>query len=66
MQTRVLGSTGLEVVPVCVGGIDTAANYGGGESERRIGLALAERGGLPSGFVLATKADRDPPASSRS
>jgi D-threo-aldose 1-dehydrogenase len=95
MQTRVLGSTGLEVLPVCVGGteladltkfaafgyavpeaqsldtlravfasplnfLDTAANYGNGESERRIGLALAERGGLPSGFVLATKADRDP------
>ena len=40
--------------------LDTAANYGNGESERRIGLALAERGGLPSGFVLATKADRDP------
>jgi D-threo-aldose 1-dehydrogenase len=94
MQTRVLGSTGLMVSPVCVGGteladltkfaafgyavpealsldtlravfesplnfLDTAAIYGGGESERRIGLALAERGGLPPGFVLATKADRD-------
>src|ERR1700720_199390 len=102
METRVLGSTGLQVLPVCVGGtefadltkfaafgyavpeaqslatlravfesplnfLDTAANYGNGESERRIGLALAERGGstpwspaergLPSGFVLATKAD---------
>jgi D-threo-aldose 1-dehydrogenase len=95
MQTRLLGSTGLMVTPVCVGGteftdltkfasfgyevpearsmatlravfdselnfLDTAANYGNGESERRIGLALAERGGLPPGFVLATKADRDP------
>jgi D-threo-aldose 1-dehydrogenase len=39
---------------------DTAAAYGDGESERRIGLALKERGGLPEGFVLATKADRDP------
>jgi D-threo-aldose 1-dehydrogenase len=39
--------------------IDTAASYGDGESERRIGLALRERGGLPSGMVLATKADRD-------
>lgn len=38
--------------------LDTAANYGDGESERRIGLALRERGGLPQGFVLATKADR--------
>jgi len=39
--------------------VDTAASYGDGESERRIGLALRERGGLPPGFVLATKADRD-------
>ena len=40
--------------------LDTSANYGDGESERRIGLALRERGGLPDGFVLATKADRHP------
>lgn len=39
--------------------LDTAASYGDGESERRIGLALRELGGLPGGFVLATKADRD-------
>lgn len=39
--------------------IDTAASYGDGESERRIGLALKEFGGLPEGFVLSTKADRD-------
>ncbi len=39
--------------------LDTAASYGDGESERRIGLALKERGGLPAGYVLATKADRD-------
>lgn len=38
---------------------DTAASYGDGESERRIGVVLRERGGLPAGFVLATKADRD-------
>ncbi len=37
----------------------TAASYGDGESERRIGIVLRERGGLPPGFVLATKADRD-------
>jgi D-threo-aldose 1-dehydrogenase len=93
MQARLpLGSTGLLVTPLCVGGsefgnltsvfgyevseqqsldtlravfngplnfLDTAAGYGDGESERRIGLALRERGGLPDGFVLATKADRD-------
>jgi D-threo-aldose 1-dehydrogenase len=39
---------------------DTAAIYGDGESERRIGMVLREIGGLPAGHVLATKADRDP------
>ena len=39
--------------------LDTAASYGDGESERRIGIVLEEMGGLPPGFVLATKADRD-------
>src|SRR5262249_6670309 len=39
--------------------MDTAAAYGDGESERRIGLVLRELGGLPAGYVLATKADRD-------
>jgi D-threo-aldose 1-dehydrogenase len=38
---------------------DTAAAYGDGESERRIGEVLKEIGGLPEGYVLATKADRD-------
>jgi D-threo-aldose 1-dehydrogenase len=40
--------------------VDTAAIYGFGESEKRIGIALRRRAGLPPGFVLATKADRDP------
>ena len=39
--------------------LDTAASYGDGESERRIGEVLKRRGGLPEGAVLATKADRD-------
>lgn len=38
---------------------DTAASYGDGESEKRVGEVLAELGGLPEGYVLATKADRD-------
>ncbi len=38
--------------------LDTAASYGDGESERRLGLVIRELGGLPPGFVLATKADR--------
>ncbi len=40
--------------------LDTAAGYGDGESERRIGAAIADAGGLPEGYVLATKVDRDP------
>jgi D-threo-aldose 1-dehydrogenase len=39
--------------------LDTAASYGDGESERRIGEVLGQVGGLPEDFVLATKADRD-------
>lgn len=39
--------------------LDTAASYGDGESERRIGLVLRELGGVPPGYILATKADRD-------
>jgi D-threo-aldose 1-dehydrogenase len=40
--------------------IDTSNEYGDGDSERRIGQALAELGGLPKGFVLATKVDPIP------
>lgn len=40
--------------------LDTSNGYAAGESERRIGAALAEAGGLPDGFVLATKVDPDP------
>jgi D-threo-aldose 1-dehydrogenase len=86
---RVLGSTGLEVTPLCVGTsplgnagayayevsledalatvrramnspinfLDTSNNYG--DAERRIGIVLHERGGIPDGFVLQTKVDRD-------
>jgi D-threo-aldose 1-dehydrogenase len=40
--------------------IDTAAWYGNGESERRIGIVLRERGGLPNDAIIETKAGRDP------
>ncbi|WP_394525509.1 aldo/keto reductase [Paenarthrobacter nicotinovorans] len=41
--------------------IDTSNEYGsGGNSERRIGQALAEAGGCPDGFVVATKVDPVP------
>src|SRR5437763_6769295 len=92
LPVRELGTTGLQVHPLCIGCaalgnmpdtfayevgeeralntiraifdgpvnfLDTAASYGDGESERRIGVVLREHGGLPPGFVLATKADRD-------
>lgn len=39
--------------------LDTAYSYGDGESERRIGLTLRRRGGLPQGYVIASKADRN-------
>lgn len=39
--------------------LDTSRNYGLGRSEARIGAAIRDRGGLPDGFVLATKIDRD-------
>ena len=38
--------------------LDTSNCYG--DSERYIGTALADTGGLPDGFVLATKVDADP------
>ncbi len=37
--------------------IDTSNGYGDGESERRIGQALADHGGLPEDFLVATKVD---------
>lgn len=39
--------------------VDTSAGYSDGESERRVGAALREVGGLPDGFVLSTKVDPD-------
>ena len=90
IDDRPLGSTGLVVSSVCIGGsplggmpaiygheitvdeavatvlrtfdsairfLDTSNGYTDGESERRIGAAIAERGGLPADFVLATKVD---------
>jgi D-threo-aldose 1-dehydrogenase len=38
--------------------IDTSRNYGFGRSEERVGAVIAERG-LPEGFVISTKVDRD-------
>lgn len=39
--------------------IDTAASYGDGESERRVGRALRDLGGLPEGAFLQTKEGRN-------
>jgi D-threo-aldose 1-dehydrogenase len=40
--------------------LDTSNSYGAGSAETRIGTVLRQRGGLPAGFVLATKVDADP------
>jgi D-threo-aldose 1-dehydrogenase len=40
--------------------LDTSRIYGLGRSEERIGAIIRERGGLPKGFVVSTKLDRDP------
>jgi D-threo-aldose 1-dehydrogenase len=53
------GETLKAVLESRINFLDTAASYGDGESERRIGGVLEEIGGLPEGIVLATKADRD-------
>lgn len=52
-------ATVREILAGPVSFLDTAAAYGDGESERRIGHVLAELGGVPPGVVLATKVDRD-------
>lgn len=39
--------------------LDTSRNYGSGRSEERIGAVIRELGGLPDGFVISTKLDRD-------
>lgn len=43
--------------------LDTAAGYGDGESERRVGLVLRDVGGLPEGAVLETKIGAAPDGS---
>lgn len=39
--------------------LDTAAGYGDGTSERRVGMGLRANGGIPDDFLVATKADPD-------
>jgi D-threo-aldose 1-dehydrogenase len=39
--------------------LDTSRNYGMGRSEQRIGDAIRARGGLPKGFVISSKLDRN-------
>ena len=39
--------------------LDTSRNYGMGRSEQRIGEVIKERGGIPKGFVISSKLDRD-------
>jgi D-threo-aldose 1-dehydrogenase len=53
-------ATAVHVLASPVNFLDTSNDYGSGRSEERIGKALAASGGLPPGFVLATKVDPDP------
>lgn len=39
--------------------LDTSRNYGMGRSEERVGAAIRDRGGVPEGFAISTKLDRD-------
>lgn len=39
--------------------VDTSNSYGAGRSERALGAAIRELGGVPAGTTLVTKADRD-------
>ncbi|MFT3888195.1 MAG: aldo/keto reductase [Arachnia sp.] len=49
--------TARELLATAVTFVDTSNEYSDGESERLLGEAIAERGGLPEGVVLATKVD---------
>ncbi|MEU4194088.1 aldo/keto reductase [Kribbella sp. NPDC026611] len=47
----------LRVFDSPISWIDTSNGYSDGESELRIGQAIREYGGLPDGFLVATKVD---------
>ena len=49
----------LEIFKGPVQFLDTSRNYGFGRSEERIGQAIKENGGIPEGFVISTKLDRN-------
>ena len=54
--------TTLAIPPICFGTSalrDMPDTYGYGVDEVRIGAALRERGGLPKGFVISSKLDRN-------
>ncbi|MEV4630291.1 aldo/keto reductase [Micromonospora sp. NPDC049523] len=52
-------ATALAALTGPVRALDTSAAYSAGESERRIGAAIRQVGGLPEGYVLSTKIARD-------
>jgi D-threo-aldose 1-dehydrogenase len=52
-------ATALAALTGPIRSIDTSCAYSDGESERRIGAAIARIGGVPDDFVLATKVTRD-------
>lgn len=52
-------ATALAALTGRIRSIDTSCAYSDGESERRIGAAIAQIGGVPEDFVVATKVTRD-------
>jgi len=52
-------ATAAAALTSAFGFLDTSAGYNEGESERRIGEAIRQVGGLPPSVVLATKVDPD-------
>jgi D-threo-aldose 1-dehydrogenase len=47
------------ILDSAIGFLDTSRNYGLGKSEERIGAAIRARGGVPKGFVISSKLDRN-------
>jgi len=63
VDTKTAVATILEAFTSPINFIDTSNEYGGGESEKRIGQAIRAFGGVPDGVVIATKVDPLPGSS---
>lgn len=59
VEDEVAYETIREIFDSPVNLLDASRNYGFGRAEERIGRVIRERGGIPDGFVISTKLDRD-------